>query len=253
MRVEGEVLKPGEYVLPAGSTLADAVTAAGGLSKEAFLFGAEFSRETVRLAQQQNYDRALRDMELELARASTSVRSRTSEDAAAQGATQLSNDRLLQRLRDLRPSGRVVVNFSASTGGIPQLALEDGDRLYVPPTPTTVGVFGSVFNAGSYLFDEKRRIGDYLQLAGNPTKNADKKSIFVIRADGSVVSSQQQQQGGFLGLGTNTLETLSSLPGDTIFVPEEVNKVTFVQAAKDWTQILYQLGIGLAAITTLTK
>ena len=131
---------------------------------------------------------------------------------------------------------------------MPPLALEDGDRLLIPPRPTSVGVFGSVFNAGSYLFGEGRDVVEYLNLAGGPTRGADAGSTFVIRANGSVVSGRQNT--GWFNRGTG-LEGLKAEAGDTVFVPEEMNKTTFVQNAKDWTQILYQFGIGIAAIKTV--
>ena len=130
---------------------------------------------------------------------------------------------------------------------LPDLALEDGDRLYVPPLPTTVGVFGSVFNGGSYLYSEGRSVDDYLRLAGGPTKGADAGSTFVVRANGSVIS--RLQKSGWVRDGD--LSTISAQAGDTVFVPEELNKTTWVQDAKDWTQIFYQFGIGIAAINAL--
>ena len=65
VQIEGEVARPGEYILPPNSTLSDLVRTAGGLTSKAFLFGAEFNRESVRLVQQQNHERVLRDLETE--------------------------------------------------------------------------------------------------------------------------------------------------------------------------------------------
>jgi len=150
---------------------------------------------------------------------------------------------LIERLRAVKPTGRVVLQLRPESSDLPELALEDGDRLYVPPRPTTVGVFGSVFNGGSYLYSGNRSIDDYLRLAGGPTRGADEGSVFVIRANGSVVSSPQGR--GWLS-SKRDLAAVKAEPGDTVFVPEEINKTTFVQDAKDWTQILYQFGLGLA-------
>ena len=250
MRIEGEVARPGEYVLPAQSSLTDALREAGGLTSAAFLFGAEFSRESVRTTQQVNYDRALRDLETDLARGNSSQRVATADDAATQTASAQAAARLLERLRAVRPSGRVVLQMPVEGGQLPELALEDGDRLYVPPRPTAIGVFGSVFNAGSYLYSPNRRIADYLRLAGGPTRGADEGSAFVVRANGSVASSLSTAS--WLNR-KGSLDGLTAEPGDTVFVPEEVNKTTFVQSAKDWTQILYQLGIGIAGIKSAVR
>ena len=250
VRIEGEVSKPGEYVMPANSTLADALQKAGGLTAGAFLYGAEFSRESVRSTQQLNYERALRDLEADLARNSLSQRVATTEDAVTQAASTQTSGRLVERLRAVKPSGRVVLQMQPEGGQLPELALEDGDRLYVPPRPTTVGVFGSVFNAGSYLHTGGRDMAAYLRLAGGPKRGADDGSTFVVRANGSVLSSLHN--GGWFNR-QNALNTVKAEPGDTIFVPEEMNKTTFIQGAKDWTQILYQLGIGMAGIKSAVR
>jgi protein involved in polysaccharide export with SLBB domain len=247
IRVEGEVKRPGLYVLPPASTLQDAIAAAGGLTSAAFLFGTEFQRESVRQSQQENYDRALRDVERDFARAEATQRSTSAEEAASQAGRSAASQRLIQRLRELRPSGRVVLQLEPNATALPALALEDGDRLYVPQRGTTVGVFGSVFSTGNYLYGDSRTLGDYLRLAGGPTRGADKGSIFVIRANGSVVS-ESQTSGWFT---RDTLEKVPAIPGDTVFVPEELNKSTILQNVKDWTQVLFQLGLGVAAFKSL--
>jgi protein involved in polysaccharide export with SLBB domain len=248
VRVEGEVQRPGEYVLPPQSSVADAVAAAGGLTASAYVFGTEFNRESVRITQQENYERALRDLETEMTRAATTTRASTADEAAAQQARSSNVTRLVERLRAIRPNGRIVLQLPPESRDLPNLALEDGDRIYVPPRSTTVGVFGSVFNGGSYLYNDGRSVEDYLRLAGGPTRGADSGSTFVIRANGTVVSGRQVNSGWF---GGDSLQGVAAQPGDTIFVPEEVNKTTLVQNLKDWTQILSQFGLGIAAIKTL--
>lgn len=247
VRVEGEVARPGEYVLPADSSLGDALRAAGGLTPLAYLFGAEFTRESVRATQQENYDRALRDLEVEFAKAAYTRRALSADEAAAQAAVGSGSSVLIQRLREVRPTGRIVLQLDPAAPELPALALEDGDRLYVPARPNSVGVFGSVFNGGSYLFGQGRTVDDFLRLAGGPTRGADVESVFVLRANGSVVSARQD--GRWFGGGS--LASLAAQPGDTLFVPEEVGKTTWVQNAKEWTQILAQFGLGAAAIKTL--
>ncbi|MCW5632641.1 MAG: SLBB domain-containing protein [Rubrivivax sp.] len=250
VKVEGEVARPGDYVLPAGSSLRDAIRAAGGYTPAAYFYAAELTRESVQRTQQENYDRALRDLETDLARASGTQRVATAEDASAQTAKVAATSRLVERLRALKPTGRIVLQMRPEDTDLPDLALEDGDRLLVPPRPTTVGVFGSVFNAATYLHAPGRTIGDYLRLAGGPTKGADEGSIFVIRPNGNVVSGRQSR--GWFG-SQESLASLRADPGDTVFVPEEMDKTTFLQAAKDWTQIIFQFGLGVAGIVSATR
>lgn len=249
VRIEGEVARPGDYVLPPTSTLMDAVQAAGGLSPQAYLFGTDFSRESVRRVQETQYERALRDLETDFARSTSSQKVTNADDVLAINQNQENTNRLVQRLRAARPTGRIVLDLTTSSRELPALTVEDGDRLYIPPRPSTVGVFGSVFNGGSYLYKTGSSVEDVLQLAGGPTKGADKGSVFVIRANGSV-SSARSSGGGWLAFGTQMTD-LQALPGDTVFVPEEMNKTSFVKEAKDWTSILYQFGLGAAALKTI--
>lgn len=248
VRVEGEVARPGDYVLPPNSTLTDAVQAAGGLTRDAYLFGTDFSRESVRKIQESQYERALRDLETDFTRSTSTQKVSNAEDAAAAVQKQAGTTRLIERLRAVRPSGRVVLDLTDASQELPALAVEDGDKIYVPARPNTVGVFGSVFNGGSYVLKRGDSIEGIIQLAGGPTRGADTASIFVLRANGSVVSARQSTSGWF---GGNGLSTVAALPGDTVFVPEELNKTTFMQEAKDWTQILYQFGLGAAALKTI--
>lgn len=137
------------------------------------------------------------------------------------------------------------MQLTPTTEALPDLVLEDGDRLSVPVRPTTVGVFGSVFSVGSYLYTPGRTVDNYLRLAGGPTRGADQTSVFVIRANGAVNSSLQES--GFLSRG-NQIAGIVAEPGDTIFVPEELDKSTWTQRTKDWTQVIYHFGIGLAGL-----
>jgi len=251
VRVEGEVLRPGDYVMPAQSTIADALAAAGGLTQSAFVFGTDFTRESVRVSQQENYERALRNLETEIALATSTQRITSADEAAAVSGRSAATARLIERLRTIKPSGRVVLQMPPDSRELPKLVLEDGDRLFVPPVPSSVGVFGSVFNAGNYLREDGRTLADYLQQAGGPKRGADAGSSFVLRANGTVVSNLQEK--GWGGGIRSSFERLPALPGDTLFVPEELDKTTFVQYAKDWTQILAQFALGVAAFVTLTN
>jgi protein involved in polysaccharide export with SLBB domain len=247
--VEGEVQRPGEYVLPSGSSIADALRAAGGLSPSAYVFGTLFTRQSVQRTQQENYDRALRDLETELSRNNATQRTTSTQEVEAQTARAAATSQLITRLRAVKPNGRVVLQMTPESTLLPELPLEDGDRISIPTRGTTVGVFGSVFNTGSFLWTGPHSIDDYLRLAGGPTRGADRSSVFVIRANGSVVSALQD--GGSWFSRSHGMNNIAALPGDTIFVPEEMEKTTFLQSAKDWTQIFYQFGLGAAAINVL--
>jgi len=248
IRIEGEVAHPGDYILPPGSRVADALRIAGGMTSAAYPFGTEFTRESVRKEQQLNYERALRDLETDIAKNQANQRVTSAEELSTQAATAQSSNRLLERLRQIKPTGRVVLQLSPDASALPDLALQDGDTITIPARATSVGIFGSVFNTGSFVYEPGHTTGQYLALAGGPTRGADKDSSFMIRANGSVISARQ---GASFWSSNNNFKDAMVEPGDTIFVPEELNKATFIQDAKDWTQILYQFGLGLAGIKSL--
>ncbi len=248
VRVEGEVVHPGDYILPPNSHIADALLVAGGLTPQAYLYGTEFKRESVRKEQVANYERALRDFETDIAKTQANQRATSTDELNAQAASAQANARLLERLRQIQPNGRVVLPLDSDSTTLPNMMLEDGDTLTIPQRGSSVGIFGSVFNAGSFVFQPGHTTLQYLALSGGPTRGADKDSIFMIRANGSVISAQQ---GASFWHSGNDFNGAVVQPGDTIFVPEQLNKSTFVQDAKDWTQILYQFGLGLAGINAL--
>jgi hypothetical protein len=107
-----------------------------------------------------------------------------------------------------------------------------------------VSVFGAVYNQNSYLYEKGARASSYLSLAGGPTRDADKRSIYVVRADGSVVSSRQR---GWFG----SIRGDVMMPGDAIVVPEDFERFILTKELKDWTQIFFQFALGVAGLKVL--
>jgi polysaccharide export outer membrane protein len=118
--------------------------------------------------------------------------------------------------------------------------------LFVPSPPSMVSVYGSVFTESSFLYRPDKRVADYLTQAGGTTKRADTSQVFVLRADGSVAGSSR-------GWIRAALPGSDVMPGDTIVVPEDYERTTWIKDLKDWTQILYQFGLGVAALKVLRE
>ena len=194
VKLEGEVAVAGVYQVKPGETLRQLLTRLGGLTPNAYIFGAEFERESTRVFQQKRFEEAVDRLEQDVHRtaAGKSVLSKEDADIAktiAEG--QLS---LVQRLRKIRATGRIVLELTPESGSLaslPNLRLEDGDRFFVPTVPSTVSVVGTVYNANAFIYRTEKRLSDYLAQAGGPTKDADNSSIYLIRADGSVISKRQ--------------------------------------------------------------
>jgi hypothetical protein len=156
----------------------------------------------------------------------------------------------LSRLKNIKPTGRISLELETSAqklADLPDVPLEDGDRITVPSRPGFVFSVGAVANTNGQLWRPGRRLKNYLDTAG-VEPDADDENIFVLRADGSVQHSSRR--GWF-----NSLEKLELMPGDTVVVPEKTDRETFwtafTRGLKDWSQILYQFGLSAAAIKTL--
>jgi protein involved in polysaccharide export with SLBB domain len=249
IRLEGEFAASGVHQIMPGETLKQLVYRVGGLSPNAYLFGAQFTRESTRLQQEKTLEEALNRLERDIQRFdSLRAQNVTSPEDAASLKQQAENQQsLLARLRQIRPIGRVVLELpeTAKAADLPDLPLENGDRFVVPPPPSMVSVFGSVYTESSFVYRPDKRVADYLSQAGGPTKSADEGSLYVLRADGSVKS--RQQEGWF----SASLNRSHLMPGDSIVVPEELDRTTVTRALKDISQIFFQFGLGAAAIRVI--
>jgi protein involved in polysaccharide export with SLBB domain len=246
--LESEFRTPGVYQAQPGETLRQLVVRAGGLSPSAYLYGAVFTRESTRQAQQKALEETIARMEIDLQRATaTRAQNVLPGDADALARETAAQQGTLQRLRQLRATGRIVFNLpeQPQLGDIPDLPLENGDRLMVPQRPAIVSVLGSVYNAGTFIHRNGQRVGDYIRLAGGPLRTADDRAIYIQRADGSLVS---RRQSGWLAGG---FENLALMPGDSVVVPENFEYVSWTRTLRDWSQIFFQFGLGAAAIKVL--
>lgn len=251
VRLEGEFQAPGIYQILPGETLRQLVARVGGFTTNAYLFGSEFTRESTREFQQRRLDDAIDFLEKEIQRTLITAAGVAVEKEDVEGARLRAEGQklLITRLRLARATGRIVLELPTEQPqmkDLPELALDDGDRFIVPSRPSTVSVIGAVYNQNAFIYRSEQRVSDYLSRAGGPTKDADTGSIYVIRADGSVVS--ERQSSSFFGGGV-TGERLT--PGDAIIVPEDLEKWRFTKSLKDWTQILYQFALGVAGLKVL--
>ncbi len=254
--IEGEVARPGIYQVQAGENLVSVLERAGGVTQDAYLFGTELSREAVRAVQRANMERYLRQLEsqanTDVARMAANLSPTDAAGAAKLTAFSEAQRKFIDQLKKVTPNGRVALNVAPKDSAIsqlPNLRLEDGDRVVVPHMPGFVQVAGAVSGEASLIWEPGRTVSDYVSIAG-ASREAEASDAFVMRLNGTVVSSKKSWLGG----GVQGIEVL---PGDVIVVPEKADKESFWSAfmknAKDVTQIIYNLGLGAAAVSSLNK
>jgi len=251
--LDGEFAHAGVYEVRPGETLRQLVDRAGGLTGDAYLYGSEYTRESTQAIQQTRIDEYVRSQGMRiqqnsLAQASSSMSS--AQDRASATAAEKSEQEMLASLRQIRATGRIVLRFLPDSSGaesLPNIAMENGDRFLVPSVPATVNVVGAVYDQNSFLYAQGLKAGAYLRLAGGANREADRGHMFIIRADGEVVS----RDNGSAIWGGGDFTSLRINPGDTIVVPEKIFKPSMMHGVVDWSQMFSQFAMGSAALSVL--
>jgi polysaccharide export outer membrane protein len=242
VRIEGEVNAPGNYYVPANTPLSEVLARAGGLTSRAYVYGTRYERVSEQRAQGEAFDQAIQQLEISLeASPLTADSAINTGDLAAQRA---SGRAVLERLRAIKPDGRLVLDITPETVALPgEFLLENNDRIVVPPRPITVGVFGAVYRPASFVLSDARgnRVEDYVERAGGALRAADRKEIFVVRANGDVVSRRRGAM------------KAQVLPGDVVFVPIKTQASSVWSKIRDISTIAFQFGIAAATVVALTR
>jgi protein involved in polysaccharide export with SLBB domain len=238
----GEVRFPGRYPIKRGETLKSVVARAGGLTEFAFPDGSVFTRSELKRREQEQLDglaqRLKRDLAILALQAVAATQGQGGASAISGGQS------LLSQLSGTKAVGRLVIDLpralSAKPGSDADIILRGDDQLLVSKIQQEVTVIGEVPNATSHLYKAGLTRDDYIALSGGATRRADKKRIYIVRANGSVVATE--------GNRWFQRRDITMKPGDTVVVPldtEQLPPLPFWQAV---TQIIYNVAIAAAAV-----
>ena len=248
--IEGEVENPGVYSVKPGETLVGLIKRIGGFTSDAYPYAAVFTRESIRQSEQKKKDAIIRRLESSiLGEASRLQAVSTSRDEATRARDQVQFRKTkLQKMKEAPVLGRLSLEINvigATQNDLPDIVLEDGDSLVIPAKQKAVFVVGEVYNSNTLTHYDKFTVNDYLEKSGGPTRNADEKRIYVVKANGNVMARKESwwRRASF---GDNLLN-----PGDTIVVPEDLEPTTFKKELKDWAEIASNFALGMAALKVL--
>jgi protein involved in polysaccharide export with SLBB domain len=244
--IEGEIAHPGSYGFEEGEHLSDVLRRAGGFRSTAYPEGAVLTRPDVAVLEQKGRDELIRQIESSAAAAKLSSAHSTSEQQAALQAVQQQQEQLLARLKSQPSTGRLVIHIGSSIdhwAGTPaDIEVRSGDVLRIPKRPQFVLVSGQVYNPSAVTFTPDKSAGWYLARAGGASSMANRKEIFVVRANGDVVGRRSNTwiQGDVLSTKLN--------PGDTIVVPQKI-----VTPSATWRNLLAtaQIATSIAIVAGL--
>ena len=219
VNIQGEVVHPGSYGIQPGERLSSVLKRAGGFAPQAYVYGALFTRPEVQEMEEKSRAELVNRIRGEEAELAPLPNDDADKKAAKQsGIQQL--ETTLSRLQATPPTGRLVIRISSNLKqweGTPNdVIVRSGDTLVIPKTPNFILASGAVYNETAVTYRPGRSANWYLTQAGGPTQLADKKSIFVVRADGSIVSGETAD-GWFKGSPLN----VALRPGDMVVVPEK--------------------------------
>ena len=258
--LQGEFVFPGEYSFAEGERLSAIIQRAGGLTREAYAFGAVFQRESIKVLQKEQLKEYVNKLEQDILSASALAAdtSLDKEQATILQETLSSKKLLLEKLKNAESTGRMVINLEEVLylpASNYNFELRPGDRLLIAKKPDYVNVMGEVYNPTALFAEKGKTVGHYLNLVGGTTDNADNGQIYVVKANGSVIS---KSQGGFWGMTSwdnrnnrwtmGRFDSLELDPGDTVIVPRKVQKYAWLRLTKDITEVIYKIAISAGVV-----
>jgi len=216
--IRGEVEHAGSYPIQTGERLSSVLARAGGFRADAYPPAAVLERAQVRLLAEQARLQMIRQIEDTPTQVNQgAIATQTAEDI--QHSVESQRQQILASLRSHPASGRLIISISSDVSRWANTAddieMRAGDTLFIPKRPNFVVVSGQVYNPAAISYVPGRDLVWYLRKAGGATPTGDKKKIYVLHADGSVVPRETNW------VSSNFMD-LHMRPGDTIFVPERI-------------------------------
>ena len=249
--LNGELRHPGRYPIQHGETLSSVMRRAGGFTDIAFDEGAVFIREELKQREKEQLEILSNRLQSDLAAlsleavATSAVTNGSGGGGAGAGQALAIGQQLIQQLRNTKPVGRLVIDvdkvMNGRPGGPGDVLLRNGDMLLIPKKTQEVTILGEVQGPTSHIYRVGLSRDDYIAMSGGTTQKADRKRIYIVRANGDIVT------GGRSGWFRRS-QAIEIRPGDTIVVPLDTERVAPLPLWTSITTIVYNLAIALLAI-----
>jgi polysaccharide biosynthesis/export protein len=247
VKIEGEVLYPGEYQAGKRETLCSLVQRAGGFTEDAYLFGSVFLRESVRQREQEAMDRIYNQLDDLLVDVHISPGYEKDQKLPVNKNAQ-DIHRVINQLDKPEAVGRMVIDVETAVKNCDEtadLVLEDGDRLIVPKYKEEVSVVGQVYYPTSHQYRADRAAYDYVNLSGGTKEFAGREHIYIVQANGEVMTARSSNSSwGWLGSPANVNVT----PGSTVYVPLSVDRINGREFTESWVELVYKLALSAASL-----
>ena len=241
--LSGEFKQAGLFDIRRGEKLSELIRRAGGLTDDAYPYGAILTRQSAQKAEQDGIDRSIRQVDAGLTAA---VVNASSANANTTASTVGSLQAAQAELKSAKPLGRVVFEADPATlASRPDLdiVLEPGDRIFMPKRPSSVAVTGDVLNPSSQQFEAGISPADYIKHAGGYLSTADEDHVFVVLPNGAAEPVNSSIW---------NFSKITVPPGSTIVVPRDLSPDT-LSVIRDVTQVLSQVAITAASLAVISN
>jgi len=238
--ITGEVNNPGNYTITENINVSDLITKAGGFTEQAYFYGAEYTSEDAKEIQQNSIDKMVQKLQIQLRQnmASQAQTAVSQEAIQATRANVRAAQKIIEQLKQIEAEGRIafkLTSLDTFQGSQYDFPVENGDSLHIPKKPNFVSVVGSVYSPSSYLYTEDATVESYLKKSGGITERGDEAHIYVLKANGEVVSAPGINS-WFSDIYDHKLR-----PGDTVVVPEDLERIPYLRMIKDVTDIVFKI------------
>lgn len=173
VKVSGEVIFPGDYVLThKNERLSDVIARAGGLNKWAYVKGARLIRHT--LAEERN-------------------RTRSGMTVLTTGKDSVNVANL-----DLDETYSVGIDLEAALaapGSDADLVLRKDDMILIPEYINTVKISGNVMYPNVVAYNSGMSVRDYVEMAGGYGYRSKKNKAYIIYMNGTIARARQMSKG----------------------------------------------------------
>lgn len=238
--LSGEFIQPGVYTIRKGEKLSSLMARAGGVTNQAYPYGAIFTRDRVKEIQQQEMRQTAQ--RLQSAMVSASVK----KNVEPGGAIALQS--MVNQMAEQDFVGRVVIESDPvvlSLDPSKDIVLEAGDSLFMPKRPNFIVTVGDVLNPSALQFVPGKGVSSYLEEVGGFTRAADKDRVFVVYPNGVARPISLASWGGD--------RNLSIPPGSAIVVPTDLSPYDSLTLVREIGDIFRNLAVSAASIAILVR
>ena len=236
--LQGEVMFPGTYIIKSGETLSELIGRAGGLTDEAYPEAAIFTRAGLKELEAKRLEQLEDQLKRDLVASNIEQQDKNSQVEQADVAA------LLESVSSIKPLGRLVIDLPKTINDPENndVVLRDGDAIEIPKFKQSIAVVGEVQFPTSHLYNEQLSVKDYINRSGGTNLKADKRRIYIVKADGKVLLPKSSKW--------FKRNQVSMSPGDTVVVPLDSDRIKSLTLWTNVSEIFYQMALGAAAVAS---